>query len=129
MRKPGTRASTRPVALVARICEVRLGVIPSTRGDVAVSPPRDSGGIPATVWNMDSPPGAITEAAEAGPNPEDVRKFAIHADRKTTQRYGPRSTSRVVKLPVEHRDKQSPNKPGNRRSPRPKSASRAGFPI
>lgn len=65
-------------------------------------------GVPDDVWNMDSRAGAITEADEAGGNPEDVRKFATHANRQTTQRYirdTIQATSRIAKLRVEHRGK------------------------
>lgn len=68
-------------------------------------------GVPNDVWNMDSRAGAITEADEAGAEPDDVRKFATHADRQTTQRYIRRTgeaTSRVAKLRVEHRTKRTP---------------------
>lgn len=63
-------------------------------------------GVPDDVWNMDSRAGAITEAHEAGANPEDVRKFATHADARTTQRYVRRTseaTDRVARLRVEFR--------------------------
>lgn len=69
-------------------------------------PIADAAGVPADVWNMDSRAGAITEADEAGADPEDTRKFATHANRKTTQRYvrdTSQATSRVAKLRVAFR--------------------------
>lgn len=71
-------------------------------------PIADAAGVPGDVWNMDSRAGAITEADEAGADPEDVRKFATHANRQTTQRYVRRTgeaTSRVQRLRVEFRGK------------------------
>lgn len=58
-------------------------------------------GVPLDVWNMDSRAGALTEASEAGAAPEDIRKFATHANFKTTERYLRRtgeSTDRVAEL-------------------------------
>lgn len=68
----------------------------------------DAVGVPKSVWNMDSRAGAVTEGHEAGADPEDVRKFATHANRQTTQRYirdTIQATSRIAKLRVEHRGK------------------------
>jgi hypothetical protein len=67
-------------------------------------------GIPGDVWNMDSRAGAITEGDEAGANPEDVRKFATHANRQTTDRYSRQSiqaTSRVAQLRLKLRSEKA----------------------
>ncbi len=58
-------------------------------------------GIPKEVWNMDSRAGALSEAAEAGAEPEDMREFGTHASFETTQRYIRRTgkaTDRVAGL-------------------------------
>lgn len=44
-------------------------------------------GVPDGVWNMDARSGAITEAQDAGADPNDVRRAATHADLKMTNRY------------------------------------------
>lgn len=44
-------------------------------------------GVPDDVRNMDSRAGAITEAFEAGVQPEHVRKAATHSNLSTTARY------------------------------------------
>ena len=44
-------------------------------------------GVPATVFNMDSRAGAITEADEAGADPRHIQQAATHSDFATTQRY------------------------------------------
>lgn len=65
-------------------------------------------GIPADVWNMDSRAGALTEASEAGAQPDDIRQFATHANFATTERYLRRTgkaTDRVADLRTKHRQK------------------------
>lgn len=48
-------------------------------------------GVPASVWNMDSRPGGITETIEAtNGNIEAARKQAGHSDIRTTQKYSRR---------------------------------------
>lgn len=74
----------------------------------------DSVGIPKTVWNMDSRAGALTEAGESGAAPEDLRNFATHSSFTTTTRYLRRTleaTTRIAKLRVAYRQKNSENKP------------------
>jgi len=47
----------------------------------------NAAGIPKTVKNMDTRSGAITEAAAAGADMEQVRKFATHSNVSQTQNY------------------------------------------
>lgn len=68
----------------------------------------DDAGVPATVWNMDSRAGALSEANDAGATITDMQQFATHATPQTTQRYIRRTgeaTSRVATLRVRHREK------------------------
>jgi hypothetical protein len=65
-------------------------------------------GIPATVRNMDSRAGAISEATDAGADLEHVRHAATHSDIGMTQRYSRGSVDKVAgvsRLRVEHRNK------------------------
>jgi hypothetical protein len=67
----------------------------------------NAAGIPKNVWNMDSRAGAISEAFEAGANPDDIRENATHSDLATTQRYNRRRSRRtnssVTRARVENR--------------------------
>lgn len=63
-------------------------------------------GIPSTVRNMDSRAGAITEAFEAGANPESIRKSATHGQLSMTTRYSrneAEATAEVLTLRGTHR--------------------------
>ncbi|WP_406853531.1 hypothetical protein ABEG18_13240 [Alsobacter sp. KACC 23698] len=53
-------------------------------------------GIPATVWNMDSRAGAITEAMEAGADPAAVSDGATHSSLTMTKRYDRRVAERIL---------------------------------
>ncbi len=59
-------------------------------------------GIPATVRNMDSRAGAITEALEAGAPMDAVRKSATHSNAGMTQRYS-RGDQEAVSNVLQHR--------------------------
>jgi hypothetical protein len=66
-------------------------------------------GVPATVRNMDSRAGAITEATDAGADLESVRHAATHSDIGMTQRYsrgGEGKTAQVMQLRAEYRSKK-----------------------
>ena len=70
-------------------------------------------GIPDEVWNMDARAGAVTEALDAGAQPNDVMNAAGHTQLSTTQGYDRTSlqkASRVAKLRVASRRK--PNSSG-----------------
>jgi hypothetical protein len=65
-------------------------------------------GIPDGIWSRDTRAGAITEAFDAGANPEHVRVMATHSDPKMTSRYNKGSakqTSAVAQLRAAHRVK------------------------
>jgi hypothetical protein len=65
-------------------------------------------GIPATVKNMDTRSGAITEAAAAGADMEKVRKAATHSNVSQTQNYSrddAKATAEVMTLRVARRNK------------------------
>jgi hypothetical protein len=65
-------------------------------------------GIPATVKNMDSRAGAISEATDAGAELEHVRHAATHSDISMTQRYSRGATEKIAnvqRLRIAHRNK------------------------
>ena len=67
-------------------------------------------GIPASVWNMDSRAGGITEGREAGASLEDLRHHATHASISTTARYDrqtPETTAKIADLRAARRAKQN----------------------
>lgn len=69
----------------------------------------NAAGIPASVRNMDSRAGAITEATDAGADLEHVRHAATHGDIKMTQRYSrgdAEKTANVMRIRAEHRGKK-----------------------
>jgi hypothetical protein len=66
-------------------------------------------GVPATVRNMDSRAGAISEATDAGADLEHIRHAATHSDIAMTQRYSRGSTEKVagvMQLRADHRNKK-----------------------
>ncbi|NMN58020.1 hypothetical protein FHT36_001922 [Xanthobacter sp. SG618] len=67
-------------------------------------------GLPDEVWNMDARAGAVTEALDAGAQPNDVMNAAGHTQLSTTQGYDRTSlqkASRVAKLRVASRRKSN----------------------
>jgi integrase len=65
-------------------------------------------GIPKNVKNMDTRSGAITEAAAAGADMEQVRKFATHSNVSQTQNYSrddAQAAAEVMTLRAERRNK------------------------
>jgi len=65
-------------------------------------------GIPTTIKNMDTRSGAITEAAAAGADMEQVRKFATHSNVSQTQNYSrddAQAAAEVMTLRAERRNK------------------------
>lgn len=69
----------------------------------------DACGVPASVRNMDSRAGAISEATDAGADLEHVRHAATHSDISMTQRYsraGAEKTANVMRIRAEHRNKK-----------------------
>lgn len=58
----------------------------------------DAAGIPASVKNMDSRAGGITEATDAGADLEMVRHAATHSNISMTQRYSRGSTEKVAEV-------------------------------
>lgn len=67
-------------------------------------------GVPATVRNMDSRAGAISEATDAGAELEHVRHAATHSDISMTQRYSrgaAEKTAKVMQLRSEFRKNKS----------------------
>jgi hypothetical protein len=65
-------------------------------------------GVPKNVKNMDTRSGAITEAAEAGANMEQIRKAATHSNVSQTQNYSrddAKATAAVMAIRVESRNK------------------------
>jgi hypothetical protein len=68
----------------------------------------NSAGIPKAVKNMDTRSGAITEAAEAGANMEQIRKAATHSNVSQTQNYSrddAKATAEVMAIRAERRNK------------------------
>lgn len=66
-------------------------------------------GIPDDVWNMDARAGAVTEALDAGAQPNDVMNAAGHTQLSTTQGYDRgmlKKTARVAQLRVASRKKK-----------------------
>ena len=69
-------------------------------------------GVPASVWNMDTRAGAITEATDADVPLEDVRHAATHSNISTTQGYSrskEKKTAKVMRLRVAARNKSGTN--------------------
>jgi len=67
-------------------------------------------GIPSTVRNMDSRAGAITEAFQAGADPEKVRKSATHGQLSMTAKYSrgdAEATANVMQLRAANRKNNS----------------------
>lgn len=65
-------------------------------------------GIPATVYNMDTRAGAISEATDAGATLEDVRHAATHSNTSMTAKYSRGSEGKVASVMatrVAHRNK------------------------
>lgn len=66
-------------------------------------------GIPASVYNMDSRAGGISEATDAGADLESVRHAATHSDIGMTQKYSRGSVDKVatvMRLREAHRNKK-----------------------
>ncbi|MFG1377334.1 hypothetical protein [Xanthobacter autotrophicus] len=66
-------------------------------------------GIPDDVWSMDARAGAVTEALDAGAQPNDVMNAAGHTQLSTTQGYDRgmlKKTARVAQLRVASRKKK-----------------------
>lgn len=67
-------------------------------------------GIPDEVWNMDARAGAVTEALDAGAQPNDVMNAAGHTQLSTTQGYDRgmlKKTARVAQLRVASRKNEA----------------------
>ncbi|MCG5236629.1 site-specific integrase [Xanthobacter oligotrophicus] len=67
-------------------------------------------GIPDEVWNMDARASAVTEALDAGAQPNDVMNAAGHTQLSTTQGYDRgmlKKTARVAQLRVASRKNEA----------------------
>lgn len=72
----------------------------STTYTRAWRPFADAAGVPGTVWNRDSRAGGITEAWDAGAEPQDIQRLATHADPAMTRRYARNSLASTTRVAV-----------------------------